>query len=237
MHNIKQKLQSVLRNKDGVMASRDRFKDIQSLVKTETPLILECGASVGPMIALYLELFENPHIYAFEPQPQFVEIIKEKFSNNDKVEVFQNAVGNKNEKLKFNVLNRPTASSFMAPTVMNKKYHNEQVDVKKVIEVEQVRLDDVIKEKEVDFMKLDLQGYEIEALKGAERLIKNIKVITTEIEFIEEYKGQPLFGDIDVYLRSKGFYLYNLYELFTQSDGQLTAGDAIYLNKKYFEEK
>lgn len=237
MHDIKQKIQSVLRNKDGVMAERSRFDDIKALVKTDSPIILECGASVGPMISLYLKLFSNPRVYAFEPQPQFVKIIKEKFSGNENVKVFQNAVGNKNQKLKFNVLNRPTASSFMAPTVMNKKYHNEQVDVKKVIEVEQVRLEDVIKEKEVDFMKLDLQGYEIEALKGAEKLLKNIKVITTEIEFIEEYKGQPLFGDIDVYLRSKGFYLYNLYELFTQPDGQLTAGDAIYLNKKYFEEK
>ena len=60
------------------------------------------------------------------------------------------------------------------------------------------------------------------------------QVITTEIEFVSLYDGQPLFGDIDVFLRAHGFRLLNLYELYTHPDGKLTAGDAIYLNNNYF---
>jgi hypothetical protein len=59
-------------------------------------------------------------------------------------------------------------------------------------------------------------------------------VITTEVEFVPLYEGQPLFGDIDVFLRQHGFKLLNLYDLWTQEDGQLTAGDAVYLNTRYF---
>ncbi|MDX2426946.1 MAG: FkbM family methyltransferase [Cycloclasticus sp.] len=87
---------------------------------------------------------------------------------------------------------------------------------------------------EVDLLKLGLQGYELVALKGCGKLLESIKIIAIEIEFIPLYDGQPLFGDIDVYLRAQGFRMLNLYELYTHPDGQLTAGDAVYLNSKYF---
>lgn len=104
-----------------------------------------------------------------------------------------------------------------------------------MVEVQQVRLEDVMKGcHEIDFLKLDLQGYELEALNGCGKLLERIKIITIEIEFIPLYDGQPLFGDIDVYLRAQGFRMLNLYELYTHLDGQLTAGDAVYLNRKYF---
>jgi hypothetical protein len=97
-----------------------------------------------------------------------------------------------------------------------------------------VRLDSVF-DQEIDILKLDLQGYELEALRGATTLLPRVKTITVEVEFVPLYNGQPLFGDVDVCLRQAGFRLLNLYELWTQPDGQLTAGDAVYLNTRYFE--
>lgn len=109
------------------------------------------------------------------------------------------------------------------------------MDIRQVVEVLQVRLEDVMQgNNEIDLLKLDLQGYELEALKGCGRLLERIKIITIEIEFVALYDGQPLFGDIDVFLRAHEFRMLNLYELYTQPDGQLTAGDAVYLNSKYY---
>jgi FkbM family methyltransferase len=231
----KEKIQKIVRNKTGRMAARDRFEDIKKFLNKEDPVIIECGAAVGNMVSLYLKQYKNPKIFAFEPQPQFVEILKEKFEDKENVHIHPMAVGSEESEVTFNVLNRPTASSVMPPAQMNKKYHGDQVDISEKIKVKQIRLDDVIKEKEIDFIKLDIQGYEIEAFKGAEEILKRTKIITTEIEFVEEYKDQPLFSDIDKFMRENGFYLYNLYELSTQEDGQLTGGDAVYLNRKHYE--
>jgi hypothetical protein len=107
------------------------------------------------------------------------------------------------------------------------------MDVAQIVDVPMVRIDGVLNQ-EVDILKLDLQGYELEALRGATNLLPRIKTITTEVEFVPLYDGQPLFGDIDCFLRQSGFRLLNLYELWTHPDGQLTAGDAIYLNTHYF---
>lgn len=108
------------------------------------------------------------------------------------------------------------------------------MDIRQIVEVQQIRLEEAIHEhSEIDLLKLDIQGYELEALKGCGKLLDHIKIITTEIEFVTLYDGQPLFGDIDVFLRSHGFRMLNLYELYTHPNGQLTAGDAVYLNSKY----
>lgn len=233
----KEKVQSIIRNKTGRMAARDRFEDIKDFVNKQNPVIVECGAAVGAMIDLYLKQYSAPKIFAFEPQPQFVKLMKEKFKGQKNVKIHQMAVGNKNKEITFNILNRPTASSVILPTVINKKYHGEQAEISKKIKVKQVKLDDIIRSKNVDLIKLDLQGYEMEALKGARDLLKRTKILTTEVEFVEEYKGQSLFSDIDNFMRENGFYLYNLYELYTQNDGQLTAGDAVYLNSRYYNEE
>ncbi|MEM6843551.1 MAG: FkbM family methyltransferase [Bacteroidota bacterium] len=221
----------------GRMAVRDRFADISEKVDKKNPIIVECGASTGPIIEKYLSLFDDPIVYAFEPQPKFVEILTAKFSGNPNIHIFRKAVGASNDILQFNVLSRNTSSSFLNPTPTNKNYHPEEMERSSVIEVEQVRIDKVIQDSQIDLLKLDLQGYELEALKGCEKVLDKIKIITTEIEFIPLYEGQPLFGDIDAFLRNNHFCLFNLYELYTQKDGQLTAGDAIYLNTKYYSQK
>ncbi len=62
----------------------------------------------------------------------------------------------------------------------------------------------------VDVLKLDVQGAELEVLQGAERLLPTVRLIEAEVSFNPMYLGQPLFGDIDAFLRSHGFRLWRL---------------------------
>jgi FkbM family methyltransferase len=65
--------------------------------------------------------------------------------------------------------------------------------------------------EDLGLLKIDTQGSELEILKGGEALLKGpVQAVFAEVEFREFYKGQPLFGDVDRYLRGLGFELLRL---------------------------
>merc|ERR1712083_1207607 len=69
------------------------------------------------------------------------------------------------------------------------------------------RLDDLLPELfgSIDFLKLDVQGYELAVLQGAETALRDVLVLHTEVEFVEMYEKQPLFAEVDQFLRRAGF--------------------------------
>ncbi len=62
----------------------------------------------------------------------------------------------------------------------------------------------------VDYLKLDVQGAELEVLRGADDALTTVSLLEIEVEFNPIYEGQPLFGNIDGYLRERGFVLWRL---------------------------
>lgn len=226
-------LRKLFRPSCGRMAVRNRFEDMRRKIKTGSPVVVDGGAHMGSMIDLCLSHYPSPEIHAFEPIPQFVKILRKKYLTNKSVFVYENALGARNEVVSFNILRYPNSSSIMKPSEISKFYHTDKMEIEEILEVKQVRLDGVV-DREIDILKLDLQGYELEALKGSKQLLDKIKIITTEVEFVPLYESQPLFRDIDIFLTENGFRLLNLYDLWTHPDGQLTAGDALYLNTKYY---
>ena len=83
----------------------------------------------------------------------------------------------------------------------------------KKITLNTITLDEVIEREEgkvpaPDFLSLDTQGSELEIMKGAQKTInENVIAIITEASFTPMYKNQPLFGDIELYMRQEGFEL------------------------------
>jgi len=78
------------------------------------------------------------------------------------------------------------------------------------VDVETVRLDNIPEIEDCDYLKLDVQGGELDALNGATRLLGQAIVVHTEVEFAPIYRNQPLFADVDGMLRSNGFELIDL---------------------------
>lgn len=67
------------------------------------------------------------------------------------------------------------------------------------------RLDDIPEATGVDYLKMDVQGAELDILHGAARTLSSVLVVHTEVAFVEMYRGQPLFADVDAELRRHGF--------------------------------
>jgi FkbM family methyltransferase len=80
--------------------------------------------------------------------------------------------------------------------------------VVRVEDLETVRLDDVPETVGLDMLKIDIQGGELMVFEhGCERL-KDALLIHTEVEFLEMYQGQPLFSDVERFLRARGFVVH-----------------------------
>jgi hypothetical protein len=97
--------------------------------------------------------------------------------------------------------------------------------------VYQVRMDNVV--DHCDIMKLDLQGYELPALRGGEKLLSDCQVIITEISFVPHYKNQTLFLELYQWLSERDFKLYDLYIDNTET-GQINHGDAVFLKQSVY---
>ena len=113
----------------------------------------------------------------------------------------------------FHVCNFPMTSSLFEPNEPLLKLFNNLSELTRVVRAEPIetrRLDDIPECAQADFLKLDVQGAELDILRGAEKLLERVVAISTEVEFVPLYKGQPLFAEVDTYLRSRGFLIHSI---------------------------
>ncbi|HWY88036.1 MAG TPA: FkbM family methyltransferase [Gemmataceae bacterium] len=79
--------------------------------------------------------------------------------------------------------------------------------------VETRRLDDISELGHADFIKLDVQGAELDILRHGTVTLDGALVVECEVEFLALYKRQPLFGDVYAFLAAHGFVLHKLIDV------------------------
>jgi hypothetical protein len=79
------------------------------------------------------------------------------------------------------------------------------------------RLDDLPEIDPVDYLKLDVQGSELAILRGGQRTLAKTLIIHLEMPFVPIYRKQPLFGDLDAFLRSAGFGIHAFSNVYTRA--------------------
>lgn len=132
------------------------------------------------------------------------------------VKYLPNALYNRREDVVLNITRNPGCSSLLKPNrdILEEFPEPERFDITNTVTLNGDTLDSVLEQNrvaDVDFLKIDTQGTELDILRGAERtLSKHVFGIEIEAEFVELYKGQALFADIDTFLRGKGFILFDL---------------------------
>jgi hypothetical protein len=113
-------------------------------------------------------------------------------------------------------------------------------DILKTTKIKCDTMDNQFREQhidDVDFCKLDTQGSELFILQGATETLKSVFGLEMEVEFAQIYEGQPLFSDIDSFVRERGFGLFDLRPYYWKrktgldygyAKGQLIFADALY---------
>jgi FkbM family methyltransferase len=127
---------------------------------------------------------------------------------------YAQALGRTEETRDFYVAKAPMCSSLFPP---NQPYCDlfqnlgELVRTTRTIQVKTVSLDHFVRQagiERVDFIKIDVQGAELEIFQGGESCLRNVMAIVAEVEFGPIYVGQPLYEEVGLYLRSQGFCLH-----------------------------
>lgn len=94
-----------------------------------------------------------------------------------------------------------------------------------VVDIETRRLDDIDDCPAPDFAKLDIQGAELEALKGGVAKFAATMVMEIEVLFVPLYRDQPLFGDVQMWMRGQGFVLHKLIDVAGRTFRPIELGD------------
>lgn len=82
------------------------------------------------------------------------------------------------------------------------------------------------------FLKLDVQGFELEALRGCEDLLGHFSNVYAECSFVELYSGQALAHEIISWLRERGFSLSGVYNMGYDRNGRAVQGDFLFISTR-----
>jgi FkbM family methyltransferase len=200
--------------------------------------VLDLGAVEDPLWPpLYAKLMQagRARVVGFEPHLEGCLRLTTKYGRPHRF--FPLCVGD-GEPATFHATNRVQTGSLYEPnTPLLQLYRgvHEVTTPMGTQEVRTVRLDDVPDIGDIDFMKIDVQGAELAALNGGVRLLQSVVLIQIEVAFGEYYRGQPLFADIDSFLRGQGFWFHLFLGLdsitmnpFTSGGRQVLWTDAVY---------
>ena len=190
---------------------------INKLITNETPLVIcDIGASSVDPTAFIDELIKNVDcfLYGFEPNEE--EFIK--LNSTDKKKYFNYAVGNGQIET-LNICSAPGMTSILEPDFEYLElFHgfSDWAKVTKKVKVQTKKLDDVNFDKKIDFLKIDVQGYEHEVIKNGNKTIKDCLVVQIETSPIPLYKNEKSFAHVCLQLENLGFQLHSFNQINTR---------------------
>lgn len=192
--------------------------------------VIDVGANRGQFSLLAKSLYGTCDIYAFEPLHGAAQRYRTIFSKDERVHLYPVAAGDSAGTAAINVSGHADSSSLLPISDrQNQIFPGTAAVASEEIQVE--RVDDVLRDTplaEPILIKLDVQGYELAALKGMPRLLEKARYVYVEVSFEELYEGQPLAPEIIEWLAGHGFRLAGMYNVSFTKDGVAVQADALF---------
>lgn len=180
-------------------------------------VVVDVGCRWG-FAAAWEALGDRCRIVGFDPDVAECERLREHYRSAPQVRVVPLALGARSEAATLHVTKDPSGNS-LYPTVTDVVERFPALAgglVERTLPITLTTLDEWCEregQRHVDVIKIDTQGSELEVLKGSDRTLDTVRAIEVEVEFNPLYEGVALFGDIDRFLRERGFVLWRLRDL------------------------
>jgi len=225
----------VVRELNGsVVTTIDPFEVMASLLGNDRQgLLLDVGANVGQTVTAFRSHFPHAEIHAFEPSRPAWEELNEAHGADPLVVLHRfGAAAAPGSATLHTISTNPSMNSILDPG--NKSIN--EYDGVETIELRRLdNLADELQWSSVDVLKMDVEGFEDQALLGASGALSRslFKLIFLEVGFVQRWEQAPLFGDIESLLGAHDYQLYDLFDLKHFPNGQLRRADALFLSSPF----
>ena len=210
------------------------LKQFYGLRKHSPRVIIDAGGNEGQTCLYLRKWFPKSRIYSLEPVRSTFEILRRNTASHPSIHCRNVALGEMQGTREIRLmrdsgLNTLTSEPALAPEASG--------------DTEEIRLTTLAAfcQEEgidrIDILKMDVQGYELPILLGAEKMLDRIGAIYAEVELQEKRSDKTPWGAIHEVLRNHGFFYCGMYEHFRHWDAKILVSfaNALYLNPSWFQ--
>jgi len=217
----------------GIHYSRYSLFNRRWLTDARIHTVLDVGANVGEFSAIFAELFPAAQIHAFEPLPDcYQKLCGEADKYGGRIKPINVGVGSQIGTLTFNRSNWAPASSFRTMAPIHKENYPHSADSES-ISVDVTTLDHWAQDKELKdniMIKMDVQGFEDEVIRGGPGIVGRARVLVLECSFQPTYENEPMFDGIYELLKPMGFvYRGSLKQSIRKIDDSFLQADCLFV--------
>lgn len=203
------------------------FTNLKKKYSMDIKGIIHVGAHYGEEIDEYIQN-GVPEIVLFEPLSDCFDVVMERVNQygdslSSNIEGYQVALGSEVGTAKMYISdNEKQSSSILKPKVHLTHHPHVKFDGTEEVEVDCL---DNFDTRECNFLNMDVQGYELEVLKGGSKTLEHVDYVYCEVNRDEVYEGNAYIEEIDEFLSK-----YGMTRVETDWEGGIW-GDALYIKK------
>ncbi len=217
---------------------REKIKKYLVSLDLNCNVILDIGSHQGESISFFNKLYNRSKIFGFEPQKTCFQKLKQKFKSKKNIKLTNCAIGEKKSKKKLLKNFLSTTSTFSKINFKSKHYKIKSLILgnktagfydNEITEINTISY--FIKKyriKNIDLLKIDTEGHELQVLLGLKNNFKKVKVILIEHNFTDYYLNYDL-EKIKSYLNKNSFENIKDFKF-----PFMDYTDSIYINKNFF---
>jgi FkbM family methyltransferase len=192
--------------------------------------VVDIGANKGQFSLAARKNLKDAEIYAFEPQAKAAEIFSSIFKHDQKVHFFEIAIGPEKRESVMNISHSDDSSSLLKISDLQNSLFPDTYKSGSEVICEDT-LESVLGRNNIiepSLLKIDVQGYEMEVLKGSLFCLDKFTHIYCECSYLSLYEGQPLASDIVKFMVEHNFDLDGIYNTCHTSQGEAIQSDFLF---------
>jgi len=195
--------------------------------------VVDIGANRGQFSLAVRRWAPNARVFACEPLSGPATRFRKVFCGDDKVVFHQTAIGPEKSEATIHVSAADDSSSLLPISGVQEQLFPGTGEIRTEI-IQVGRLADFVSAENIvapAMLKLDVQGFELEVLKGCEELLGRFTYVYAECSFVELYTGQALADEVIAWLRERGFRLSGAYHMGYDQNGIAVQGDFLFVRR------
>lgn len=200
--------------------------------------VVDVGANRGQFSLLATEMYPGARVLSFEPLSGPATRFEQLFVQEPRVTLHRSAIGPVDGKGSMHVSGHDDSSSLLPITSAQTDLFPGTEEVGEEV-VRVARLATYVQPSDIvapAMLKLDVQGFELEALRGCEDLLDRFDYICAECSFVELYEGQALAGEVISWVRAHGFELACVYGTTSDKSGRAVQADMLFERSRSAED-